>query len=49
MLDRLMEMESKKWGRMPFLTLSIDEETGTGGVDTRLEAFIDMLKRRSVK
>lgn len=48
MLDRLMEMESKEWGRMPFLTLSIDEETGTGGVDTRLEAFIDMLKRRRV-
>lgn len=49
MLDRLMEMESKEWGRMPFLTLSIDEETGTGGVETRLEAFIDMLKRRRVQ
>jgi predicted nucleotide-binding protein (sugar kinase/HSP70/actin superfamily) len=48
MLDRLMEMESRKWGRMPFLTLSLDEETGTGGVETRLEAFIDMLKRRKV-
>lgn len=46
MLDRYMEVESKNWGRMPFMTLSIDEETGTGGVETRLEAFIDMLKRR---
>lgn len=48
MLDRLMEIESRKWGHMPFMTLSIDEETGTGGVETRLEAFIDMLKRRKV-
>ncbi len=48
MLDRLMEIESRRLGRMPFLTLSIDEETGTGGVETRLEAFIDMLKRRRV-
>jgi predicted nucleotide-binding protein (sugar kinase/HSP70/actin superfamily) len=46
MLDRFMEMESKNWGRMPFMALTIDEETGTGGVETRLEAFIDMLKRR---
>lgn len=46
MLGRYMEMESREQGHMPFMTLSIDEETGTGGVDTRLEAFIDMLKRR---
>ncbi len=46
MLDRLMEMESKNGGAMPYMTITIDEETGTGGVDTRVEAFMDMLKRR---
>ncbi|HAF17621.1 MAG: acyl-CoA dehydratase activase-related protein [Thermacetogeniaceae bacterium] len=49
MLDRLMEIESHQHDQMPFLTISIDEETGSGGVDTRLEAFIDMLKRRRVQ
>jgi len=49
MLDRLMEIESRHYDQMPFLTISIDEETGSGGVDTRLEAFIDMLKRRRVQ
>ncbi len=49
MLDRFMEIEAHQHGQMPFLTVSIDEETGSGGVDTRLEAFIDMLKRSRVQ
>lgn len=31
---------------MPFLMLSLDEHTAEAGLITRLEAFIDMLKRR---
>lgn len=31
---------------MPILTLLIDEMTGEAGYITRIEAFIDMLKRR---
>lgn len=42
MVDKFLELEAKKAG-LPFLTLTIDEHTGEGGVQTRLEAFIDML------
>jgi predicted nucleotide-binding protein (sugar kinase/HSP70/actin superfamily) len=31
---------------IPILTLIIDEHTAPGGVETRLEAFIDLLERR---
>ncbi len=31
---------------IPILTLIIDEHTGRGGVESRLEAFIDLLERR---
>ncbi len=46
MLDRLLEYAARERGRVPFLAVSIDEETGAGGIQTRLEAFVDMLKRR---
>lgn len=32
----------------PFLILKIDEHTGEAGLDTRIEAFVDMLERRQV-
>jgi len=32
--------------RVPFLHISLDEHTSDGGLVTRLEAFIDMVKRR---
>lgn len=31
----------------PFLVLKIDEHTGEAGIDTRIEAFVDMLERRA--
>jgi predicted nucleotide-binding protein (sugar kinase/HSP70/actin superfamily) len=34
--------------RTPFLHLSLDEHTSEGGLVTRLEAFLDMVKRRRV-
>lgn len=34
-------------GEYPMLILKLDEHTGEAGIDTRLEAFIDMLERRS--
>lgn len=46
MVDKLMELEAKNNGRIPFLTLSLDEHTGEAGVMTRIEAFVDMLKIR---
>lgn len=33
-------------GEFPLLVLKLDEHTGEAGVDTRIEAFIDMLERR---
>jgi predicted nucleotide-binding protein (sugar kinase/HSP70/actin superfamily) len=32
----------------PMLVLKLDEHTGEAGLDTRLEAFIDMLERRNM-
>ncbi len=42
MVDKTLELEAKTAG-VPFLSLTIDEHTGQGGVQTRLEAFVDML------
>ncbi len=50
MVDKMLELEAKSAG-VPFLSLTIDEHTGEGGVQTRLEAFVDMLwaKREKFK
>jgi len=41
----IIERAFKREG-LPFLTLVLDEHSGEGGVITRLEAFIEMLKWR---
>lgn len=46
MANKLVELETKEQGRIPFLTMTIDEHTGEAGVSTRLEAFVDLLKRK---
>jgi predicted nucleotide-binding protein (sugar kinase/HSP70/actin superfamily) len=48
MVDKTLELEAKHAG-LPFLSLTIDEHTGEGGVQTRLEAFVDMLWARQAK
>jgi predicted nucleotide-binding protein (sugar kinase/HSP70/actin superfamily) len=48
MVDKTLELEAKSAG-VPFLSLTIDEHTGEGGVQTRLEAFVDMLWARKAK
>ncbi|HHV44016.1 MAG TPA: 2-hydroxyglutaryl-CoA dehydratase [Firmicutes bacterium] len=45
LVNRLLEGEAKKHD-LPFLTLTIDEQSGQSGVLTRLEAFCDMVRRR---
>ncbi|OWZ83286.1 acyl-CoA dehydratase activase-related protein [Natranaerobius trueperi] len=45
MVDKFVELECKHSG-VPFLTLSLDEHTGEAGMNTRVEAFVDMLKRK---
>lgn len=43
-----LELIKDKIGDYPFLTLKVDEHTGEAGLDTRIEAFVDMLERRSL-
>lgn len=46
LLNKFIEMEAKKHRDIPFMTLMIDEQTGEAGMTTRLEAFVDMVRRR---
>lgn len=41
----VIELIKERIGNFPFLTLKIDEHTGEAGLDTRVEAFVDMLGR----
>lgn len=41
----ILELIRDAVGDFPLLVLKIDEHTGEAGVDTRLEAFVDMLER----
>lgn len=42
----VIELIKEKIGDFPFLILKIDEHTGEAGINTRIEAFCDMLERR---
>lgn len=46
MVDRLMEIETHRRSKLPFLSVAIDEHTAETGVRTRIEAFLDMLRYR---
>ncbi len=43
-VDRFIHMENNRG--MPFMSLTIDEHSGEAGIGTRLEAFVDMVKRK---
>lgn len=43
----VIELIKHRIGEFPFLVLKIDEHTGEAGLDTRIEAFVDMLERRA--
>ena len=47
-VDKLMEIDAKRH-KMPYLTITLDEHTGQEGLNTRLEAFVDMLKIKKAK
>lgn len=48
-VDRLMEIESRRHNRTPYLAIAVDEHTGEAGLRTRVEAFLDMLRFRKEK
>jgi len=42
----LVERKIRKNSNIPFIILTIDEHSGEAGMNTRIEAFIDMIRRR---
>ncbi len=44
-VDRFIQYNSSSH-HIPFMSLSIDEHSGEAGVSTRLEAFVDMVRRK---
>lgn len=48
-VDRLLEIESRRRNRIPYLAIAVDEHTGEAGIRTRVEAFLDMLRFRRDK
>lgn len=46
MTNRLIELETKNSRKIPFMSITIDEHTGEAGISTRVEAFVDLLKRK---
>ncbi|ABR47378.1 conserved hypothetical protein [Alkaliphilus metalliredigens QYMF] len=45
-IEDLFERKIRKEGGIPFLLITVDEHTGEAGVNTRLEAFMDMIDWR---
>ena len=43
----VIELIKLEMGSFPFMVLKIDEHTGEAAIDTRIEAYADMLKRRA--
>lgn len=46
LIGELLERKARRMNEKPFLLLTIDEHTGQAGLITRVEAFMDMIKRR---
>lgn len=42
----LIERRIKRQGKIPFIVLTLDEHSGEAGMNTRIEAFIDMIRWR---
>lgn len=42
----IIELVKERIGNMTFMVLKVDEHTGEAGLDTRIEAFIDMIWRK---
>lgn len=43
-----IEKQARKYYRKPYMVLNIDEHTGDAGINTRIEAFFDLLDWRNV-
>ncbi|NLK87201.1 MAG: hypothetical protein GX279_06900 [Clostridiaceae bacterium] len=47
-VNELIERSIRNKYNIPFITMTIDEHSGEAGFNTRLEAFVDMLRWRSL-
>jgi predicted nucleotide-binding protein (sugar kinase/HSP70/actin superfamily) len=45
-VENLIEKRVKTQSKIPFMILTLDEHSGDAGINTRIEAFIDMIKWR---
>ncbi|KAB3529266.1 acyl-CoA dehydratase activase-related protein [Alkaliphilus serpentinus] len=48
MLGKLLEIDSTNYAK-PFMTIRVDEHSGENHLQTRIEAFVDMIKRKKMK
>ncbi|GLI19463.1 hypothetical protein TSYNTROPHJE_12760 [Tepidanaerobacter syntrophicus] len=48
-VGELLERKIKRYYKIPFLYLTLDEHAAEAGFDTRLEAFLDVLEGRKVQ
>ncbi|SDK14524.1 acyl-CoA dehydratase activase-related protein [Natronincola ferrireducens] len=48
LLGKLMELDSPIY-KKPFMTVRVDEHSGENHLQTRIEAFVDMIKRKKSK
>lgn len=47
LLGKVMELESERYGK-PFMTIRVDEHTGESHLQTRVEAFVDLIRRKKI-
>jgi len=45
-IEDLSERKARRGAEIPYLLITVDEHTGEAGVNTRLEAFLDMIEWR---
>jgi len=48
LVEELVAGWAKKQGNLPLMMLTLDEHTGEAGMNTRLEAFTEMIRRRKM-
>lgn len=49
LLKEIVDDKARKSKKVAYMSLVIDEHTGETGMDTRLDAFVEMIKRRQTK
>lgn len=42
----MIERRLRRQGELPFMLLTLDEHSGEAGLDTRIEAFVDLIRRK---